>query len=464
MFCAKKSPKVAPAARSLLPISAPCASQHHITATVRWLQQWLEKAGIRDGAIFRRLTGRGNIGDRLHEDSVSDIFKRVAAWIGMAEKQIGRVSGHSVRVGATQDLLALNIDLGSVMQAGRWKSTRMPMRYGEEVLAARRGMARAAEVQGRDERGAETEVARMQGKANPTPTLITLKELEQVITKCGGQDHAQTYAAPLLTKVRLLETRGTYRALLEPIRTARDQADLRGRLLELNLAYQFERAGFHPEVCAKQGGTGDMDFRFAVSGDEVFLETKLLRQDEATTTQINSQLAASNNFGVARSDDTEDIARLQRDLIQKDNPRKFDAVPKANWINLVGIDVSELQLGMVDVGDCLLAAGGNPVATAHCHDSVRRPNVVGVFERLSSMTPGQTKWASELDALVGSAVHPREYIHGAVFLFREPEDTAALVYKLTAAIVWNSALVTHAIARDLALALHQIVPHLMPRK
>ena len=60
------------------------------------------------------------------------------------------VSGHSIRVGATQDLLALNIDLASVMQAGRWKTNRMPMRYGEHVLAARGGMARAAEAQGRD--------------------------------------------------------------------------------------------------------------------------------------------------------------------------------------------------------------------------------------------------------------------------------------------------------------------------
>jgi hypothetical protein len=51
---------------------------------------------------------------------------------------------------AAQDLLALNIDLASVMQAGRWKDTRMPMRYGEHVLAARGGMARAAEKQGRD--------------------------------------------------------------------------------------------------------------------------------------------------------------------------------------------------------------------------------------------------------------------------------------------------------------------------
>ena len=73
---------------------------------------------------------------RLHEDCVSDILKRVAARIGMPAKQVRHVSGHSIWVGATQDLLALNIDLASVMQAGRWKSARMPMRYGEEVLAA----------------------------------------------------------------------------------------------------------------------------------------------------------------------------------------------------------------------------------------------------------------------------------------------------------------------------------------
>jgi hypothetical protein len=40
-------------------------------------------------------------------------------------------SGHSIRVGATQDMLALNIDLASVMQAGQ------------------DGMARTARAQGR---------------------------------------------------------------------------------------------------------------------------------------------------------------------------------------------------------------------------------------------------------------------------------------------------------------------------
>jgi hypothetical protein len=60
-------------------------------------------------------------------------------------------------VGATKDLLALNIDLASVMQAGRWKGTRMSMRYGEMTLTSRSAMARAAQDRGRDSLQAQTE-------------------------------------------------------------------------------------------------------------------------------------------------------------------------------------------------------------------------------------------------------------------------------------------------------------------
>jgi integrase len=128
--------------------------------TVRYLKLWLTAAEITEGAVFRRVIGRGTAKDlptgcgriagRLAVDAIAQAFKRVAKWIKMPEEEVAEVSGHSIRVGATQDLLALNIDLASVMQAGRWKTNRMPMRYGEHVLAARGGMARAAEVQGRD--------------------------------------------------------------------------------------------------------------------------------------------------------------------------------------------------------------------------------------------------------------------------------------------------------------------------
>jgi integrase len=117
--------------------------------TVEYLQGWLKVSGISSGAVFRRLIGRERIGPRLQVDAIAQTFKRVAEFVGMTEEEMRHVSGHSIRVGATQDMLALNIDLASVMQAGRWKTTVMPMRYGEGVQAGRGGMARTAKAQGR---------------------------------------------------------------------------------------------------------------------------------------------------------------------------------------------------------------------------------------------------------------------------------------------------------------------------
>jgi len=85
----------------------------------------------------------------LTAQNVSSMFRKVGQWIGLDREEWERISGHSARVGAAQDLLALNIDLSSVMQAGRWRDTRMPVRYGEKVLASRGAMARAANTQGR---------------------------------------------------------------------------------------------------------------------------------------------------------------------------------------------------------------------------------------------------------------------------------------------------------------------------
>jgi len=75
----------------------------------------------------------------------------------MAAKQVNQVSCHSFRVGAAQDRLSLNIDLGSIMQADRWKSSRIPMRYREDVPAACGAMARAA---GRSRAGTSKHVKR----------------------------------------------------------------------------------------------------------------------------------------------------------------------------------------------------------------------------------------------------------------------------------------------------------------
>ena len=118
--------------------------------TVRWLAVWIDHAKILEGALFRRLVGSDKIGGALNPGSIAPIFKRVAQWIGMPERFVAEVSGHSTRVGAAQDLAALDIDLAAITQAGGWKSTRMPLQYAEKINAGRSGMARAAAATGRD--------------------------------------------------------------------------------------------------------------------------------------------------------------------------------------------------------------------------------------------------------------------------------------------------------------------------
>ena len=117
--------------------------------TMRLVTKYISETGINVGPMFARIHGSSGVGGPLTAQNVMTILRKVGRWIGLEEEEWGRISGHSARVGAAQDLLALNIDLSSVMQAGRWKDTRMPMRYGEKVLASRGAMARAARSQGR---------------------------------------------------------------------------------------------------------------------------------------------------------------------------------------------------------------------------------------------------------------------------------------------------------------------------
>jgi integrase len=117
--------------------------------TMRLLSPWLRESGLNAGPVFVRVHGATSVGGSLTPQVVSTVFRKIGQWIGLEQKEWEDLSGHSVRVGAAQDLLALNMDLSSVMQAGRWTDTRMPMRYGEKVLAGRGAMARAAKSQGR---------------------------------------------------------------------------------------------------------------------------------------------------------------------------------------------------------------------------------------------------------------------------------------------------------------------------
>ena len=79
---------------------------------------WLETAGIEEGPLFRPVNRAGRVADtRLTARSMRNVVRRRAVDAGIE----GRVSGHSLRVGAAQSLRDRGATAPQLMAAGRWK-------------------------------------------------------------------------------------------------------------------------------------------------------------------------------------------------------------------------------------------------------------------------------------------------------------------------------------------------------
>ncbi len=89
------------------------------------------------------------MGEALDESQVPRIYRAMAERAGLPAPIVQRLSGHSSRVGAAQDMIASGIGIPAIMQAGRWKSASMVQRYGERLLAKRNGAAQLARLQKR---------------------------------------------------------------------------------------------------------------------------------------------------------------------------------------------------------------------------------------------------------------------------------------------------------------------------
>ena len=117
--------------------------------SVTLVRAWLSASGIGDGPLFRSVRKDGTVGRRLHASQVPRIYKAMAERAGMPAETVRRISGHSPRVGAAQDMIASGIGIPAIMQAGRWNSAAMVQRYGERLLAKRNGAAQLARLQKR---------------------------------------------------------------------------------------------------------------------------------------------------------------------------------------------------------------------------------------------------------------------------------------------------------------------------
>lgn len=106
------------------------------------LQRWLNDAKLSTGPIFRGICGTQLMPTALHPYSVARILKDLARTAGLDKPLVAKLSGHSMRVGAAQDMAAAGIDLGAIMHSGGWKSPHMVMRYIEHMEVGKSGMAK----------------------------------------------------------------------------------------------------------------------------------------------------------------------------------------------------------------------------------------------------------------------------------------------------------------------------------
>jgi hypothetical protein len=148
---------------------------------------------------------------------------------------------------------------------------------------------------------------------------------------------------------------------------------------------------------------------------------------------------------------------LQYTIIDKATLKKFEHPPIANTINLIAIDVSELQLGSVDAGDCVLATLGSTRAETYFGEVCARDHVLGLFE--TTPEENQAEWAASINTKLADKPHPRSYIHGVIFLFREPKELAALSYDLKGFIAWNTNLIADSLASAINDEFDKIIPY-----
>lgn len=97
------------------------------------LKQWLEIIKEDKGPLFRGITNNHKITGQLGAGQVNRIYKKTARNAQLDENLIERISGHSCRVGAAQDLVSSGASLPIIMSKGRWSKTDTVMRYVEQI-------------------------------------------------------------------------------------------------------------------------------------------------------------------------------------------------------------------------------------------------------------------------------------------------------------------------------------------
>ena len=110
-------------------------------ATGKWLHlsqrahlalvEWMKVLPKQQEMLFCGLNRALDISPQIGAGQINRIYKKIARTAGLDELAIEGISGHSMRVGAAQDLLNSGASMPIIMQRGRWSKTDTVMRYLE---------------------------------------------------------------------------------------------------------------------------------------------------------------------------------------------------------------------------------------------------------------------------------------------------------------------------------------------
>lgn len=101
------------------------------TRSAQLVSDWLDLRGPDIEPLFCGIYQGKAINRPLGTTKVKMIIKEALAATGALPEEVAAFSGHSLRVGAAQDLLCAGLDTAAIMRAGGWKSVNVLGRYLE---------------------------------------------------------------------------------------------------------------------------------------------------------------------------------------------------------------------------------------------------------------------------------------------------------------------------------------------
>jgi integrase len=105
--------------------------------TIELVRRWIDAAGLSNGPLFRGLHTGAVSGGPLDTSSIRRIVKRAANRAELGSEIALTLSGHSMRVGAAQDMMVAGVDTLGIMHAGGWRTYSVLARYVEKAAGER---------------------------------------------------------------------------------------------------------------------------------------------------------------------------------------------------------------------------------------------------------------------------------------------------------------------------------------